>query len=90
MKRTGKNYGTVTSRAWLIHRGWSAGISLRETIRTNRESWDDLERSLPGSARDQRESSVAATQGARAEDEIPEPGRGQMATAAQAMFKSLD
>lgn len=46
-------------------------------------------RSLPGSARDQREWSVAATQKARAEEEMPGPGRGQMATASQAMLQSL-
>lgn len=40
----------------------------------------DLRRSPPGNARDQREWSVAATQGARAEDEIQgqaeAPGHG--------------
>lgn len=38
----------------------------------------------------EKESSVAATQRARAEDEIQGPGRGRMAMASQAMLKTLD
>lgn len=91
-ERTGKAYGTVTGRAWLVHRGRQRGSLWRKTIRTSRQSWGDLRRSPPGSARDQREWSVAATQGARAEDEIQgqaeAPGHGLMAL--RAKLASLD